>query len=109
DASTVLIDFGVASRFSPRGAGERIGTATAFAGSLAYASPQQLRGAFVDARADLYSLGCMLYEVLTGDPPFRGRHQEIITGHLRRVPVAPREIDADVPVALNELTMTLLA
>ena len=62
-----LMDFGLIRRTDVRGGPTRTGQ---FMGSVAYCAPEQIRGDQIDGRADLYSLGCVLYECLTGDPPF---------------------------------------
>ena len=66
-----------------------------FLGTVAYASPEQLRGEPVDARSDIYSFSAMLYELLTGRPPFD--HEDpfvVITKHLMKEPPPPRELGA---------------
>ena len=69
-----------------------------FLGTVAYASPEQLRGEPVDARSDIYSFSAMLYELLTGRPPFD--HDDpfvVITKHLTREPQPPRDLVPSIP------------
>ncbi len=69
-------------------------------GTLHYMSPEQVRGERVDARADLYSTGAMLYEILTGRTPFHGTDYEIMRGHVNTSPKHPAELNASLPVSL---------
>ncbi|MFI0410312.1 LCCL domain-containing protein [Actinomadura sp. 3N508] len=78
--------------------------------SLAYAAPEQLSNEPVDGRADLYSLGCTLYHLLTGRPPFTGDTPgTILAGHLSRTPVPPSRLRAEIPSALEDVIVELLA
>jgi diguanylate cyclase (GGDEF)-like protein len=82
------------------------------AGTLPYLAPEQTgrTGRPVDHRSDLYALGATLYELATGAPPF-GRDREplnLIHDHLAKVPVAPSEVNPDVPPALSAIIMRLL-
>ena len=73
-------------------------------GTPAYMSPEQCRGQQVDERSDLYSLGCVLYELLTGQPPFaEGQPLAIMSQHLNAPPTAPRTIRPDVPSGIDDL------
>ena len=73
-------------------------------------SPEQCRGQQVDERSDLYSLGCVLYALLTGQPPFaEGQPLAVMLQHLNAAPAAPRSIRPDVPPELDHLVLDLLA
>ena len=77
-----------------------------FLGTVSYASPEQLRGDAVDARSDIYSFCAMLYELLTGRPPFQ--HADpfvVITSHLMREPAPLRDIAPHVPVAVQDVIL----
>jgi serine/threonine protein kinase len=81
-----------------------------FLGTVAYASPEQLRGEQVDARSDIYSFCAMLYELLTGRPPFD--HDDpfvVITRHLTREPQPLRDLSPAVPPTLDALILQGLA
>jgi eukaryotic-like serine/threonine-protein kinase len=78
-------------------------------GTVAYLPPEQALGRTSDARADLYSLGAMLYEMLTGEPPFPGDDAvAIISQHLNAAPVAPSRHRAELPGSLDEPILGLL-
>ncbi|HYZ97769.1 MAG TPA: PASTA domain-containing protein, partial [Acidimicrobiales bacterium] len=75
-----------------------------------YFSPEQARGAPVDPRSDIYSLGCVLYEMTTGQPPFSGDSAVAIAyNHVQQNPVPPREIDPGLPETLEAITLKCLA
>lgn len=97
-----LCDFGIARVLDP---GQ--GKATAQVGTAAYMAPEQSSGR-PDERSDLYSLGCVLYEMLTGDPPFTGTFVQLLYQHGTKEPKAPSETRAEVPVELDELVLQLL-
>jgi serine/threonine protein kinase len=117
DGTVKLIDFGLAQ---PLGRpAEPIGGA-AF-GTAAYLSPEQITGDRVDAAADVYTLACVMYEVLTGSPPFGGvaldaanmaeGRNVILRAHLDTVPDAPSLVrpDLDLPAALDDVVLWALA
>jgi tetratricopeptide (TPR) repeat protein len=82
----------------------------AMVGTLAYMAPEQALGKPLDPRSDLYSLGAMLYELVTGHRPFAGEDAvALISQHLRTPPVAPILHNPDVPGPLSELIVRLLA
>jgi serine/threonine protein kinase/tetratricopeptide (TPR) repeat protein len=79
-------------------------------GTVAYMPPEQAMGGEITPRADLYSLGCMLYEMVTGRPPFLGDDDIAIIGqHINTPPVAPTWHRPDCPKPLEALIMRLLA
>ena len=72
--------------------------------------PEQAQGETVDARADLFSLGCVLYEMLTGERPFRGDNTiSLLAALALQEPTPPHVKNPDVPVGVSDLTMRLLA
>jgi eukaryotic-like serine/threonine-protein kinase len=78
-------------------------------GTVAYMPPEQVRGDTIDARTDLFSLGAVLYEMVTGRPPFSGtRHGAIAGAILYEAPGAPRRIRPDAPGALEALILKAL-
>ncbi|HLK38356.1 MAG TPA: AAA family ATPase [Polyangiaceae bacterium] len=107
-AHPVLIDFGLAARHPGSTSREAIEVRRAMSGTLPYMSPEQIRGDLVDARSDLYSLGCILYELLVGATPFAGSAGVIRDAHLTETPAPPSERASGVPQALDDLVMRLL-
>ncbi len=91
-----VMDFGIARAVSDA---QATMTQTAqVIGTAQYLSPEQARGERVDARSDLYSAGCLLYELLTGRPPFTGDSPVAIAyQHVRENPVPPSQVDPEVP------------
>ena len=105
DGTARLGDFGLATDRHSRAAVEGM-----LVGTVAYLPPEQALGRGSDARSDLYSLGAMLYELLTGEPPFPGEDAVGIIGqHLSAEPVAPSRHRSEIPPALDHLIIELLA
>ena len=80
-------------------------------GTPEYMSPEQASGQDLDGRSDLYSLGAVLYEMLTGTPPFRGdTFMAILTQHVKASPIAPRarRPDLDIPTPLEQVVLACL-
>jgi eukaryotic-like serine/threonine-protein kinase len=106
DGNARLGDFGLAVALDR----SRLTAEGMMLGTVAYMAPEQALGRTPDARSDLYSLGSMLYEMLTGRPPFLGDEAvAIISQHIGTAPVAPSWHNPDVPPALERLVMALLA
>ncbi|WP_028484666.1 serine/threonine-protein kinase [Thioalkalivibrio sp. ALE17] len=107
-ANIKVMDFGIARTLSdPDWRADDDGYV---AGSPHYMAPEQVRGQLTDARADLYSVGVVLYELLTGATPFRGHDVETLLTRVVRDPVpSPRVIVRDCPQELVELVLRLLA
>ena len=79
-------------------------------GSVHYISPEQARGDRIDARSDIYSAGVVLYEMLTGRLPFEGDSAvSVAIQHLSSVPLAPREVNPDIPEQLELICMKAMA
>jgi tetratricopeptide (TPR) repeat protein len=105
----VVSDFGIARAVTVEG-GERLTQSGLSIGSPAYMSPEQAAGdREVDGRSDLYSLGCVLFEMLTGQPPYvRETAQATIAAHLAEEPPSAREMRAEVPKGVDEIILTAL-
>ncbi len=106
----VLVDFGIARAVSAAG-DEKLTQTGGTVGTPAYMSPEQVAGKEeVDGRADLYSLGCLLFEMLTGAPPFKGPTlQAVLTGHLTLPPPAVEVGRSDAPAHVCQAVAKLLA
>ena len=105
----VIVDLGIASRFGGAQGREDLTATGDRAGTCAYMAPEQIRGEYVDARADLYSLGCILYQCVTGQTPFIGDRKSIMLAHLHAAPRRPSQLIDGVPAALGSLIASLLA
>jgi ABC-type oligopeptide transport system substrate-binding subunit/class 3 adenylate cyclase/predicted Ser/Thr protein kinase len=82
----------------------------AFAGTIAYIAPEQIEGGPVDARADVYSLGCVLFECLTGMPPFaREGDLQVVFAHVNDPPPAATAMRPELPAAVDDVVRTALA
>jgi eukaryotic-like serine/threonine-protein kinase len=103
-----VMDFGIARAVSDA---QATMTQTAqVIGTAQYLSPEQARGERVDARSDLYSTGCLLYELLTGRPPFLGDSPVAIAyQHVRENPVPPSHIDPEVPPWADAIVLRAMA
>ncbi|MDR2670307.1 MAG: protein kinase, partial [Oscillospiraceae bacterium] len=97
DGSVKVADFGIARLVSVQN------TLTQEAlGSVHYISPEQARGSHIDARSDLYSVGVVMYEMLTGRLPYEGDSPvSVAIQHINSMPLSPREVNAEVPEALE--------
>ncbi|PVW05223.1 Stk1 family PASTA domain-containing Ser/Thr kinase [Microbacterium sp. Gd 4-13] len=103
-----VMDFGIARAVSD--SSSTVAETTAIIGTAAYFSPEQAKGEPVDARADLYSTGVVLYELLTGRPPFRGDTPVAVAyQHVSETPVPPSELNESVPRGLDAVVLRALA
>jgi serine/threonine-protein kinase len=103
-----VMDFGIARAIAD--AGNPVTQTAAVIGTAQYLSPEQARGVKVDARSDVYSLGCVLYEILTGEPPFVGDSPVAVAyQHVREDPVPPSARHADISPDLDAVVLKALA
>ena len=110
EGQPVLVDFGLVSRYGGDVAREVLQSAGAVSGTGPYMAPEQWRGELPDARTDLYALGCILYELLVGRPPFvSGSRANQAAMHQNIEPVPPSSRRSGVPPELDDLVMGLLA
>jgi len=109
DAGQVkVMDFGIARAVSD--SSSTVAETTQILGTAAYFSPEQAKGEPVDARADVYSTGVVLYELLTGRQPFRGESPVAVAyQHVSEAPLPPSEVNDTVPRALDTVALRALA
>ncbi len=108
DANAVkVMDFGIARAIADSSS---VTQTAAVIGTAQYLSPEQARGEPVDRRSDVYSLGCVLYEMLTGDPPFTGDTPiSVAYQHVREDPVPPSERHEGISPDLDAVVLKALA
>ncbi|MDZ5619323.1 Stk1 family PASTA domain-containing Ser/Thr kinase [Nocardioides sp. HM23] len=103
-----VMDFGIARAISD--AASSMTQTAAVVGTAQYLSPEQARGESVDSRSDVYSAGCLLYELLTGRPPFVGDSPVAVAyQHVREPAVPPSHHDADLTPDIDVIVMKALA
>jgi serine/threonine-protein kinase len=102
-----VMDFGIARAVADSAA--TMTQTSAILGTAQYLSPEQAKGEVVDARSDLYSAGCLLYELLTNRPPFLGDSPvSVAYQHVRESAAPPSQLNADVPPAADTIVMRAL-
>ncbi len=100
-----VMDFGIAEKVDP----DRLSLEQRIAGTVMYMSPEQAMGLPLDGRTDLYSLGAMMYEMVTGHVPFQGDNLiSLLYRHINEAPLPPRREIPELPVELNRLILRLL-
>lgn len=103
-----VMDFGIARALED--SGQTMTSTDAVVGTAQYLSPEQARGETVDTRSDLYSCGCMLFELLTGRAPFKGDSAvSVAYQHVAEMPPLPSSIAADISPELDRMVMKSLA
>ena len=103
-----VMDFGIARAISD--ASSTMTQTAAVIGTAQYLSPEQARGETVDSRSDVYSAGCLLYELLTGRPPFVGESPvSVAYQHVREQAAAPSTLDPELPPEIDAIVMKSLA
>ncbi|MGY1803203.1 Stk1 family PASTA domain-containing Ser/Thr kinase [Blastococcus sp. SYSU D00922] len=106
--SVKVMDFGIARAVSDSAA--TMTSTAAVIGTAQYLSPEQARGDSVDARSDVYSLGCMLYELVTGAPPFTGDSPvSVAYQHVREDPRLPSSINPQIPPELDAILLKAMS
>src|SRR5262249_793529 len=102
-----LMDFGIARTDQEPAKLTAPGTTL---GSINYMSPEQVKGAAIDERSDLYSVGISLYEMVTGEKPFHGDSNfSIMAAHIQQAPTPPVQLQPGLPAGLNEIILTSIA
>ncbi|MCQ1948502.1 MULTISPECIES: Stk1 family PASTA domain-containing Ser/Thr kinase [Arthrobacter] len=108
DGGVKVMDFGIARAMADSAA--TMTQTQAVVGTAQYLSPEQARGETVDARSDLYSTACLLFELLTGRPPFIGESPvSVAYQHVREQPVTASSLNPEVPAALDDVLKRGLA
>lgn len=108
DGQVKILDFGIARAVAETF--DDIDQTTAILGTAAYFSPEQARGEKVDARTDIYAVGVVLYEMLTGRPPFSGDTAVAVAHqHLHAQPIAPSSLNPKVSPALDAVVLHALS
>jgi len=103
-----VMDFGIARAVADTSA--TMTQTAAVIGTAQYLSPEQARGETVDARSDLYSAGCLLYELLVGRPPFVGDSPvSVAYQHVREAPLPPSQLDPELSPEIDAVVLKALA
>jgi eukaryotic-like serine/threonine-protein kinase len=106
DGTVKVLDFGIARRLD----GTSLTQAASVVGTAAYMAPERALGQPGDARSDVYALGCLLYAMLTGSPPFTGEVSAVILHEqINRPPRPPSEVRSGIPPGLDALVLGMLA
>ncbi|MDQ4032922.1 MAG: Stk1 family PASTA domain-containing Ser/Thr kinase [Actinomycetota bacterium] len=102
-----VMDFGIARALAD---GQGVTQTAAVIGTAQYLSPEQARGEQVDARSDVYAAGCVLYELITGDPPFTGDSPVAVAyQHVREDPIPPSHLNPDISAAVDAMVLKAMS
>ncbi|HEY6424987.1 MAG TPA: Stk1 family PASTA domain-containing Ser/Thr kinase [Pseudonocardiaceae bacterium] len=102
-----VMDFGIARSLAE---GQGVTQTAAVIGTAQYLSPEQARGEQVDARSDVYAAGCVLYELITGEPPFTGDSPVAVAyQHVREDPTPPSQLNPDVSAAMDAIALKAMS
>ncbi|HYZ37373.1 MAG TPA: Stk1 family PASTA domain-containing Ser/Thr kinase [Pseudonocardiaceae bacterium] len=102
-----VMDFGIARALSD---GQGVTQTAAVVGTAQYLSPEQARGELVDARSDVYAAGCVLYELIAGDPPFTGDSPVAVAyQHVREDPLPPSHLNPEISPALDAVVLKAMS
>jgi eukaryotic-like serine/threonine-protein kinase len=108
DGSVKLTDFGIVSIYTSANV-ERLTTSGMTLGTVQYYAPEQAQGEIVTPAADVYSLGIVMYEMLTGHPPFDGESAVIVAmKHITEEPIPPRQFNPYIPAKLENIILRCL-
>ena len=107
DGAVKVMDFGIARALAD---GQGVTQTAAVVGTAQYLSPEQARGELVDARSDVYAAGCVLYELITGEPPFTGDSPVAVAyQHVREDPTPPSHQNPEVSAALDAVVLKAMS
>jgi serine/threonine protein kinase/beta-lactam-binding protein with PASTA domain len=107
DGAVKVMDFGIARALAD---GQGVTQTAAVIGTAQYLSPEQARGELVDARSDVYAAGCVLYELITGDPPFTGDSPVAVAyQHVREDPIPPSHQNPNVSAAMDAVVLKAMS
>ncbi|MFJ5901169.1 serine/threonine-protein kinase [Streptomyces sp. NPDC093064] len=108
DGTVKVVDFGIARLADDTAAG--LTSAGMIVGTVSYLAPERALGTDAGPASDMYALGCVLYELLVGHPPFRAdTPTALLYQHVQELPAPPRSMGAELPVELEQLVLALLA
>jgi tRNA A-37 threonylcarbamoyl transferase component Bud32 len=104
-----VLDFGLAKVLNPAGGGDQVTLLGELVGTPEYMAPERLGSGPDEPRSDLYAIGCITYELLSGRPPFTGSRAMVMAAHMQTPPTPPGRVVPGLPPALDDLVMQLLA
>ncbi|MFD3164825.1 protein kinase [Herpetosiphon sp. NSE202] len=109
NGSAVLVDLGLARLANSESQEHQLTQSGMIIGTLSYMAPEQIQAQQLDARTDIYALGVLLFQMVTGRLPFEGDTPQIMFGHVYTQPPSPSTTGAFLPLALDNLIMAMMA